>query len=110
MGCLAASKILAAFSTPTILSTGEWKITGDKSQGLLIGQIENLDADGWERVDEATQLRSAFDIGANEAALVVVDREGRLAFREKGLLRFWQIGQAGRLLGLEGRDMEEREE
>ena len=92
------------------LATGDWKITGDKSQGLLIGEIEDLEAQGWETVKEAPLLREAFGVAPDEAALVVVDKEGRLAFHQTGLIRFWQLGQAGEILGLEASDVEDSDE
>ena len=88
------------------MATGDWKISGEKAQGLLVGELEGLEAEGWERVDAAPSLREAFGLKADDAALIVVDKEGRVAFKQVGLVRFWQLGQAGELLGLEARDME----
>jgi hypothetical protein len=88
------------------MATGDWKISGEKAQGLLVGELEGLEAEGWERVDAAPSLREAFGLKADDAALIVVDKKGRVAFKQVGLVRFWQLGQAGELLGLEARDME----
>jgi hypothetical protein len=92
------------------LAAGDWKITGDKAQGLLIGKLTGITPEGWELTEQAPSLREAFHVAPDEAALIVVDAEGRLAFDKHGLVRFWEFGQAGEVLGLEARDVEMDEE
>ncbi len=87
------------------LLAGSWKLE-DKAYGLIVGELEGLETDGWEKVAQAPELRAAFEIPENENALVVVDTEGRTAFRAVGLVRMWQMGQAGGALGLEASDVQ----
>jgi len=55
-----------------------------KSHGVVVGEVEGLELEGWTIVPDDTAAREAFGIGPEESGLVVIDTEGRLAFRETG--------------------------
>lgn len=72
-----------------------------KSQGVFVGSLAGVElAPGWHLLADDAALRTAFELGPAETALVVVDREGRLAFRERGLIPSWKLGALTELLGL----------
>lgn len=79
--------------------------------GVLAGDIEGFrDEEGrWQRVAEATEARAAFEIPAGETALVVVDREGRVALRESGRFPMYRMGRLAEVLGVELREEAEDE-
>lgn len=75
-----------------------------KSQGLFVGALDGVElAPGWHALADGAggaALRAAFAIGPTETALVVVDGEGRLAFRERGLIPSWRLGAVTELMSL----------
>ena len=81
--------------------TAEWE--RDKVRGVVVGEAEGWSVESWPFVaeDDATKAaRAAFEIG-EEAGMVILDREGRVAFAEAGLIRFWQLGVAAEILGID---------
>jgi hypothetical protein len=77
------------------------ELPGDKSMGAFVGTLEGIKlASGWSIAADDAQLRAAFEIAPAETAIVVVDREGRLAMRERGRIAFWQLSSLNELLSL----------
>lgn len=72
------------------LATSTMRVPITKSHGVLVGEVDDLRLQGWQVVAEAAAAREAFGIAPDETALVVVDTEGRLAFREKGFIPMYR--------------------
>lgn len=71
--------------------------------GVVIGEGEGWQLDGWSFVPDAPEARASFEIG-DQAGMVIVDAEGRVAFSQAGLIPFWQLSHAADLLGIEPKD------
>lgn len=85
------------------LVRGGWDIEGTGIQGVVIGELNDLDVEHFEVLEAAPELREAFDVGEDEAAMVIV-KDDRIAFLEKGRIPFWKFGIAGDVLGIEAKD------
>lgn len=93
------------FAEPSIRLVGvlhgaDEKIDEDKIAGAIVGELKDLEFRRWKRVDAAPEARAAFGLG-DGAGLVVIDREGRMAFNVGGLVRFWQLGLVADILGVD---------
>jgi hypothetical protein len=72
---------------------------------VVVGSLEDVEiADTWTRLEDSEQGRKAFEIADDETAFLVVDAEGRVAFRESGLIPSWKMSQATHVMGLKHRD------
>jgi hypothetical protein len=92
----------ARLNQPAIrLAATAFKTQLQGAPGVVVGRITGLELPGWTTVDDAASARAAFDIAEGESAFVVVDGEGRLAFREVGLIPMYKWGAAADLLGAE---------
>lgn len=67
-----------------------WKLEGS-IPGLFVGELEGIAVPGFEQVASAPALREGFGVGPDEAAMVIVDPQGRLAFVEKGFTPFYKF-------------------
>jgi len=77
------------------------ELPAGKSLGVFIGALQGVAlGTGWSVAADDPALREAFAIGPTETALVVIDREGRIALRERGRIAFWQLGSLRELLAL----------
>jgi hypothetical protein len=75
-------------------------LTEGKARGLFVGALTDVPlAAGWSLLDDPA-ARQAFGLAANETAVVVVDRQGRLALRETGVIPFWKLAPLDELLSL----------
>lgn len=72
------------------LASSVLRVPIKRSHGVLVGQTEGLDPKGWVTVPDDPDARQAFGIGPDESALVVIDAEGRLAFRETGFIPMYR--------------------
>ncbi len=70
--------------------------------GAIVGEGEGWDVPGWAFVPEAADAREAFGIG-EQAAMVIVDPQGRVAFTATGRIPFWQLSLAADVLGIEAK-------
>jgi hypothetical protein len=50
-------------------------------------------------VGEAPEARAAFGIG-DQAGMVIIDEQGRVAFSGAGLIPFWKLSLAADVLGI----------
>lgn len=86
-----------------------WEMKADVAPGALIGTTTDIEVEGWIAVDQAPEVRTALGIGPDESAMVIVDQDGGLFFKEVGLIPFWKFGQVGYQLGIEAKmDDEEK--
>lgn len=72
------------------LASSAMRVPITKSHGVLVGEVEDLRLSGWQVVPEAAAAREAFGLTSEDTALVVVDAEGRLAFREIGFIPMYR--------------------
>ena len=80
-----------------------WKLDGS-IPGALVGETDGIAMKNFELVDEAPELREAFDVGANEAAMVVIDADGGLAFKETGFVPMYKFSLVRDMVDLPKRD------
>ena len=80
----------------------------DEVAGAIIGEVEGWEVEGWPVVAEAASAREAFEIG-DQAAMVILDEQGRVSFVETGVIPFWKLMLAADLLGIEPKPREDRE-
>jgi hypothetical protein len=72
-----------------------------KSKGVFVGELDGVKlASGWSVTPGSAELRATFGLGASDTAVVVIDREGRLALRETGVIPFWKVAPMDELLDL----------
>lgn len=76
--------------------------------GVIVGQAEGWSVAGWKLVAEADEARQTFAIG-DEAGMVIIDGQGRVAFAERGLIPLWKLSLAADVLGIEPRSYGSRE-
>ncbi len=86
-----------------------WKLEGSGIRAAVIGELVDVEIDGVQRVASAPEAREAFDIAADEAAMVIVKGD-KLAFIEKGRIPYWKFGMAGEVLGVEAQEPDEDED
>jgi hypothetical protein len=72
------------------LAASAMRVPITKSHGVLLGEVEGLDLKGWQVVPDDAAARQAFGLGPEDSALVVIDTEGRLAFRETGFIPMYR--------------------
>lgn len=78
-----------------------------KFGGVVVGETEGWEVEGWSLIPEAADARTAFGIG-EAAAMVIIDDQGRVAFSETGVIPFWKLSMAAELLGIEAKEYRDR--
>jgi hypothetical protein len=78
-----------------------------KVEAVLVGELADVPLKKWQTVASAPDARTAFELPADEAALVVIDPEGRLAVRETGIVRMFKFTRVSELLGVDLGDRRE---
>ena len=68
--------------------------------GVIVGEGEGWEVEDWPFVAAAPEARAAFELG-DEAAMVLLDDQGRVMFSETGVIPFWKLMLAADLLGIE---------
>ncbi|MEM7152849.1 MAG: hypothetical protein AAF799_08400 [Myxococcota bacterium] len=61
-----------------------------KSHGLVVGELEGLDLKGWQIVPDDAEARKAFELAPDDSALVVIDTQGRMVFKDKGFIPMYR--------------------
>ncbi|PRQ08295.1 hypothetical protein [Enhygromyxa salina] len=74
--------------------------------GVIVGEAEGWEVEGWAFVPEAAEARAAF--GIDGAGLVIIDDQGRVAFSEAGRVPFWKLSLAADVLGIEAKEFRGR--
>jgi len=67
-----------------------WKLDGSVP-GALVGDTEGIVIPGFESATEAPALREAFGLDPGEAAMIIIDGEGRVAFKETGFVPYYKF-------------------
>lgn len=75
--------------------------------GVIVGEAEGWEVEGWAFVPIAAEAREAFGIG-DAAGLVIIDDQGRVAFTESGRVPFWKLSLAADVLGIEAKEFRGR--
>ncbi|HFE44219.1 MAG TPA: hypothetical protein ENJ18_01830 [Nannocystis exedens] len=93
------------FSRPSIrlvgtLASADEKIDEDRVSGAIIGDLSGFEFRRWRIVSEADTARSAFGLD-QDAALVVINAKGEVAFTATGKIAFWQLGLVADLIGVD---------
>jgi predicted transcriptional regulator len=97
-----------AFEDPTLRLCAllvDQDLAAGGSLGLFVGHLgaDVTLAPGWTAVPDdaaAAKVRTALGVAPGEAAVVVVDAEGRLALVERGRVALWKLGPLRELLKL----------
>ncbi len=74
---------------------------------VLVGAVEDVELKRWTVLPSAPEARAALQVPEGQAGVVVIDREGRLAVRETGVVRMYKFTRISELLGV---DLSERRE
>jgi hypothetical protein len=72
------------------LAASAMRVPITKSHGVLVGEAHDLRLRGWQVVPDDAAARQAFGLAPDDSALVVIDTEGRLAFRETGFIPMYR--------------------
>jgi hypothetical protein len=72
------------------LAASALRVPITQSHGVLMGEVEGLELEGWQRAPDDAAAREAFALAPDDTALVVVDTQGRLAFRETGFIPMYR--------------------
>lgn len=74
----------------------------DRARGVLVGRVKDLELPrGWQQVDDDAALRSSFGVGAQDAAIVVIDEAGRIAIDERGLVPLYKRDRVADVIGVD---------
>ena len=105
---------VSMFSMPTAMQDPTRRIVDQLDQRMaipadvdivVVGDLRGFADRDWHRVEHGPALRRAFEVPDGEPGLVVIDGDGRLAFRETGLIDMWKLGFAAEALGATPRPM-----
>ena len=93
------------FSRPSIrlvgtLAGADEKIDEDRVSGAIIGDLNGFEFRRWKLESDANTAREAFGLG-ERAALVVINADGKLAFKAEGKVAFWQLGLVADLINVD---------
>lgn len=90
------------------LAASAMRVPITKSHGVLMGELEGVPLEGWRVVPDDSAAREAFGLVPGDSALVVVDTQGRLAFRETGFIPMYRwtlaVDPTGEKIKREGGD------
>jgi hypothetical protein len=78
-------------STRLVAALADSAPSADRTLAVIIGDTD-VTMPGWTPVADGASARAAFDVPAGAPGLVVVDEQGRLAFRETGRIPFFKLG------------------
>ncbi len=90
----------------SLVHDSDTKLAADKDaasrvRAVVVGELVDVPLKHWQQVAEASQARTAFAVEPNQAGVVVVDAEGKVAVRELGLVRMYKFGPISELLGVD---------
>jgi hypothetical protein len=74
------------------------------ARGVVVGRTRDLELTTWRRLEDAPELRAAFELQEGDTAIVVIDTDGRVAFRKVGFVPLYEWGRVADLLGVEIND------
>jgi hypothetical protein len=84
-------------STRLVAALADSAPSADRTLAVVVGDTD-VEMPGWTPVADGASARAAFDVPAGEAALVVVDEQGRLAFRATGKIPLFKLGPLADLM------------
>ncbi|MEM9456025.1 MAG: hypothetical protein AAGF11_17725 [Myxococcota bacterium] len=72
------------------LASSAMRVPITKSHGVIVGETSDLRLKGWQEVPDDPAAREAFGLGPEDSALIVIDTQGRMAFKETGFIPMYQ--------------------
>lgn len=72
------------------LASSAMRVPITKSHGVIVGKTSDLRLKGWQEVPDDPAAREAFGLSPEDSALVVIDTQGRMAFKETGFIPMYQ--------------------
>ena len=76
-------------------------------KAVLVGALADVELKRWVTVPTAPEARAALQIPEDQAAVVVIDAEGKLAVREIGVVRMYKFTRISELLDVDLGDRRE---
>lgn len=76
-----------------LVVTADEKLDDSKALAVVVGSTEGLDLKKWKQLPDAPEARSAFEIPPDQAGVVVIDPDGKLAVKELGAPQFYKFGR-----------------
>lgn len=83
------------------IETDKDKALAGKVHAALVGSLEDVTLKHWQTMPDSAEARAAFNIPEDQAALVAIDPEGRLALRELGIVPMYKLGRISGLLDID---------
>ena len=76
-------------------------------KAVLVGTLADVELKRWVTVPAAPEARAALQIPEDQAAVVIIDAEGKLAVREIGIVRMYKFTRISELLDIDLSDRRE---
>ena len=76
-------------------------------EAVLVGALGDVELKRWTTVAAAPEARTALQIPEDQAGVVVIDADGKLAVRELGVVRMYKFTRISELLGVDLSDRRE---
>ena len=76
-------------------------------KAVLVGALADVELKRWVTVPAAPEARAALQIPEDQAAVVVIDADGKLAVRETGIVRMFKFTRISELLDVDLGDRRE---
>ena len=80
-----------------------WDLEKTPVDGVLIGEGPGELVEGWKQTPAAPAVREALGLASDSTALVMIGKDGSVAFKAETEFPFWKMAQAREALGLEDR-------
>ena len=80
-----------------------WDLEKTPVDGVLIGEGPADLLEGWRQTPAAPAVREALGLASDSTALVMIGKDGSIAFSAETEFPFWRMAQAREALGLEDR-------
>lgn len=73
----------------------------DGFRGVVVGQIEDYELEGWATVEPTPGLGQPFGLADGETAILIVDPQGRSLYDARGTIRMYQWDRIAELMGVD---------
>ncbi|MCH9680048.1 MAG: hypothetical protein K0V04_01340 [Deltaproteobacteria bacterium] len=72
------------------LAASAMRVPIKQSHGVVVGDVEGLELEGWKVAPDDLAARQAFGFEPEDSGLVVIDDKGRMVFRETGFIPMYR--------------------